>query len=124
MRIVNRTEVPVVVDIGNGRVVVNACAERTLVLSGGAWGGDNAGRPPLEDAPPGAFVLELPGRAVTPQIEGRDDRAVMVTRDYIGYSFGGSEPQQIAGTGTFPPDPAAVECAGSPPPQPSASPAA
>jgi len=120
MRVVNRTEVPVVVLTGGGSsLVVEACAERTVELEGGVWGGRGSGLRHDEEAPPGAYVLQPPGDALTPPIEGRNDRTVVVTRDYIGYTYMGSEPYPIAGSGSFPPDPAATECAGSPPPLPS-----
>jgi len=121
MRIANRTQVPVVVGTGRSRLVVEACAERTVALAGGVWGGDDRSVRHDEEAPPGAYVLELHDWAVALPIEGRNDRTVVVTRDYIGYAVGSSDPIAIAGPGSFPADPAAVECAGPPPPQPSLS---
>jgi hypothetical protein len=52
MQIYNRTPVPLLVVAGKSTIVVDACSERILNMSGGAWGGDNAGRGLVEQAPP------------------------------------------------------------------------
>ena len=125
LRIVNRTQVPVLALAGDSSLLVGACAERTVGMSAGVWGGDGvSSQPHVEEAPPGAYVLRLPGSAVTPPFEGSSDyrSVVVITQGYIGYTYANYGPYTIAGTGTFPPDLSAVECAGSPPLQPSPSP--
>ncbi|MFN8631867.1 MAG: hypothetical protein U0838_16580 [Chloroflexota bacterium] len=122
LRIVNRTQVPVVVHFGDYySLVVDACAERTVELSGGSWGAGN-GTQAHEVAPAGAYVLSLPSGTEFPSGEGRVDVVLLLAQSFVGFRHLGSyDEAPKAGTGTFPPDPAAVECAGSPPPQPSLS---
>jgi hypothetical protein len=122
LRILNRTQVPVVVAFGDSSLVIGACTERTVELSGaGVWGGvhSDGGLPHVEAPPPGAYVLALPALAEQPGGEAHWDLQLLVAQGYVGFRHVGSwDEGPKAGTGTFPPDPAAVDCAGSPPPQP------
>jgi hypothetical protein len=122
---VNRTQVPVAVVFGDYySLVVGACAERTVELSGGSWGAGD-GTMAHEEAPAGAHVLSLPGGTEFPSGEGRLDVVLLLSQSYVGFRHVGSwDEGPKAGTGTFPPDPAAVQCVGSPPPLLSPSPVA
>ena len=122
MRIVNRTQVPVVVSIGSSALAVGSSAERTVSMVGGEWGGGTDGLPHVERTPPGAYTLTLPWATHMTTENGRVQIVLAITRDVIAIDVVGDPPDgPVAGSGTFPPDPAAVECAGSPPPQPSPS---
>lgn len=121
LRIVNRTQVPVVVAFGDSSLVVGACSERSVEDVEGVWGGDGSGLRHVEAAPAGAYVLRQPRMAQQPAAEGQVEAVLAVTSSYIGYRHATGAVDNVVGT-PFPPDPAAVVCSGSPPPTPGSAP--
>ncbi len=119
LRVVNRTQTSVLVALSDSHFLVGACSERTVRLGDRrAYENVDYGDMLVEDAPPGASTVVIPEQKVArAQDSGAPEQVVMVTQDYLGIWIGIASwsPVAIAGTGTFPPDPGSVQCAGVPP---------
>ena len=119
LRIVNRTQVPVLVSIESwasteSRIAVGACADRTLKRLSGDVGWGDAGDVQADAAPPGAVAVWIPMHAIGKSIDSSiPTQVVAITAGYIGVSWGTGAPVPVAGNGTFPSDLGSVECAGS-----------
>lgn len=116
MRVSNRTQATLLVLAGSSAFVVGPCSERSVENTAGVPGRDSQGRPLVEPAPTGAVSVRIPGEVLGAGPDGGGSASVLVTDDYVGYVLAAEPPSRFAGTGTFPPDPSSVACAGLPPP--------
>ena len=118
LRIVNRTQSPLLVDLSGSSVAVGACSERTVLLAMRAAIDDVDRTWLTESPPPGASLVSIPSQDIGRESDsGIPQQVVVVTQDYVGIWLGIAtwSPVPVAGTGTFPPDPGSVQCAGAPP---------
>lgn len=114
MRILNRTQSPVLVTVDGAEIAVEACAERTIRWGGSGWGRGSDGLPVKDAAAPGAVVVAF-GTGLFWRIESApSDVLVAVTPDYAGAEMlDDTNYQQLAGgRGRFPADPGSIPCAG------------